>query len=800
MAKKSFILLLFCLFTITATNADPFDDARMRWRDLLTGGNFQTDEPQIKIKVENITTTALRYWKTGFNREAGRMLLWNDLDYSKSSHISDSYARLNVMALAYCTKSSALYQNDTLRNDIINAMDWLSEKKYNTTVPLPDGSKPRHIDNWWDYKIGIPLSLKNIVVLLYDELGQARRERDMAAIGHFIPDLMDNGFTNGKIIPFTAANRVWICTILAVRAVILKDEKQLLYAQKELSPVFAYVTEGDGFYHDGSFIQHDGTPYTGGYGLSLMDNLSLILYFLGGSPWEIKDPGLQNIYAWIFDSFEPIVSPSGIMGMVTGREISRGRSAVDIGIKRIVDPILLLSEIARPAEAQKLKNLLKNWLVTYTALDYKSFLGIFNYGIAMKIVNDQGIHFAHHPFYKQFPNMDRVVISRPNYTFGVSMHSDRTYNYESINNENLKGWHTGDGMTYLYNGDTTQFEGLFWPTVDYYRLPGTTVEEQTTIPPVQTGNSDWVGGTGLDHLYGVTGMDLSPKGQSLEAKKSWFMFDNEIVALGAGIINGDQKNVQTYIEQRKLDINNKNEFSVNGVKLPATGSSSGQTLNMPVKWAYLSGTFPNSAIGYYFPGTARINILRRKQSGRWKEINTTVLGDTVLKTNTYLTLWYDHGIHPTDRNEAANKYAYVLLPGTSEQEVKNYNENPDVVILANSSSVQAVEERKLKIIAANFWKDGPSSIRKNGGVYITCDKKASLMLKETDRDYTIALADPTMHNNSTIELYIKINAGSIVAKDPGMEIIPSGTGLRIKANVKGLKGQTLTVKIAKKRL
>ena len=55
-------------------------------------------------------------------------------------------------------------------------------------------------------------------------------------------------------------------------------------------------------------------------------------------------------------------------------------------------------------------------------------------------------------------------------------------------------------MTYLYNGDLTQFSDCFWPTVDPYRLPGTTIERQPLADG--TGESylsdaNWAGGATL---------------------------------------------------------------------------------------------------------------------------------------------------------------------------------------------------------------------------------------------------------------------------------------------------------------
>ncbi|WP_050753180.1 polysaccharide lyase family 8 super-sandwich domain-containing protein [Pseudobacteroides cellulosolvens] len=83
--------------------------------------------------------------------------------------------------------------------------------------------------------------------------------------------------------------------------------------------------------------------------------------------------------------------------------------------------------------------------------------------------------------YKQFNSMDRAYLLRQTYGLGISMFSTRIENYESVGSpgNNRKGWHQGDGWMKLANADKTQFTDNYWPTVDSYRLPGTTVEQKT---------------------------------------------------------------------------------------------------------------------------------------------------------------------------------------------------------------------------------------------------------------------------------------------------------------------------------
>jgi hypothetical protein len=200
------------------------------------------------------------------------------------------------------------------------------------------------------------------------------------------------------------------------------------------------------------------------------------------------------------------------------------------------------------------------------------------------------------------------------------MSSDKVGNYELVNNENIKGWHTGEGMTYLYNSDLTQYMDSYWPTVDGHCMPGTTVIQNSETTAQLKNGSNWVGGTDVSGLFGVTGMQVQPPNSSLSAYKSWFMFDDEIANLGAGIQSTDSsKPVETIVENRKLNENADNKFTVDGVEM--TSSLGWDEAMSGVKWAHLAGNTVGSDIGYYFPQTADIKGLREARTANWNSIN-----------------------------------------------------------------------------------------------------------------------------------------------------------------------------------
>ena len=87
--------------------------------------------------------------------------------------------------------------------------------------------------------------------------------------------------------------------------------------------LFEFATKGEGFFTDGSFIQHGNHPYNLGYGVDAIAKLSDLLYLLDGTTWQVTDPASTNLYNWIYNSFEPFIYKGVAMDMVRGREMAR---------------------------------------------------------------------------------------------------------------------------------------------------------------------------------------------------------------------------------------------------------------------------------------------------------------------------------------------------------------------------------------------------------------------------------------------------------------------------------------------
>ncbi len=743
---------------------DEYDALRDKWEVTLTGGSgYDPLDSDIANQISTVTATAQSYWDS-MDKSPTRTYLWSDLAKTTvSSQITTAYVRLKAMAVANRTYGSTLNGNATLTADIISALDWMNTNRYNTTITT--------YDNWWDWQIGAPLALNDTTVLMYSSLTTTQITNYMNAVERFTPIVNKSG-----------ANRVWQTAVIGVRGIIVKDTAKVAAARDGLSALFLYVTGGDGFYVDGAFIQHANVAYTGGYGISLLNDLANLMYLLDGSTWTVTDVNKANVFEWIYKSYQPLLYKGAMMDLSRGREISRDYMQDHVAGHKVMQGIIRVSQFAPTADATAYKRMIKAWIEadTYRSFYIDATMNMIVLGKA--IMNDTLISPAGVlTKYQQFSGMDRALLLRSGFGFGVSMFSSRVLSYEAINSENLKGWFTGAGMTSLYNNDLSQYSDDFWPTVDSMRLPGTTIVSQTTSLPHKSTKA-WVGGVDILNAYGVSGMDLEFNSNTLTAKKSWFMFEDEIVALGAGVSSINNELVETVVENRKINSSGNNALIVNGTAQP-TDLGLSQTLP-GVSWAHLAGNVSGSDIGYYFPQSVNLQTIREARTGNWKQLNNRPVTPSTPITRNYLTMWLDHGVNPTN-----GSYQYVILPNKTSAQVSSYASNPDITVLENSVNAQGVKENTLNIVAVNFWNDALKTID-----LITSDKKASVMTKETANDLEVSVSDPTKANTGVINIEINRAASSTMWANPEITITQLSPTIKFSVNVNAARGKTLKVK------
>ena len=197
------------------------------------------------------------------------------------------------------------------------------------------------------------------------------------------------------------------------------------------------------------------------------------------------------------------------MDMISGRDITRNTSNDRLRGAKILDAMMLIGDAMPKEQQERFNSMIKYYVGIDEAYYYSQSSHIASLMKANQIMNDDSIEpRSEYVLHKLFASMDKLVHIRPDYGFALSMHSDRTYGHELINDEGKRTWNISDGMTYLYNGDQDQYGTGYWATVDPKRLAGTTTEYVTR--PDGAGDRtrniySWVGGSSLGD-YGTAGM------------------------------------------------------------------------------------------------------------------------------------------------------------------------------------------------------------------------------------------------------------------------------------------------------
>ncbi|MDP5274788.1 polysaccharide lyase family 8 super-sandwich domain-containing protein [Chengkuizengella axinellae] len=768
--------------TIDAYEWDEFDDLRVKLEEqLLQRTILDIHDPRMEDLFHEIISAGVSNWES-INKNDDTQFLWlyDDHDLSLAADITNSYSRLSTMAKIFVYEDSPYYQDERLLGDLISALEWMYENKYNENTS--------EIGNYWNYERGAVKHLVPILVLLHDYLNQEQMDKYIATIDKFAPNTIQYNYPHPDgPLDSTLANSISNSVALIGAGSIEKNAGKIAGVRNAIIDRIEYAddvpNETNGFYKDGSYVFHNNIAYTGTYGMEIIRNLPDILSLLNDTSWDAASPEIDMIYDAVLNSFEPLMYKGAMMDMVRGRSIAKSELQDHDSGFYLTNALTRYAEFVPAPYAEQFKSLAKYWIEQDTYLNYEQNLSSFSdFYLYDALIADENVQpRGELSLHKTFSAMDRVVNHKTGYAFGISMYSDRIQNYEENNGNNLKGWHTGSGMTYLYNDDLGHYSDGFWPTVDPYRIPGTTIDTQTMQDEEgkDTSTETWVGGVTFQDLYGTAGMSYDAWESSLTAKKSWFMFDDEIVAVGAGITSGETTPVETIVENRKIRDDGTNQIVINGQVQPEQLGWE-QTVDQ-VEWVHLEGNVEGSAIGYYFPDPSTVQVKKEERTGSWRDINEAESDDPV--TRSYMTMWFDHGVQPQE-----DKYAYVLLPNYSAEAVETYTANPDIEILRNDETVQAVQSHSLGILGANFWNNEQQTVGD-----LTVYQQASVMMQTSNGELEISISDPTQQGN-IIEIELNQKALQLVEAHNNITVQQFEPFIKLIVDVTDAAGQSFTAK------
>ncbi|MGP0221727.1 polysaccharide lyase 8 family protein [Paenarthrobacter sp. NCHU4564] len=738
-----------------------------RRRLVLTGSRSAEGVPELAGQLAGMGQTAEKWWSS-MDKAPVRTSLWNDIPLTgigqsatATGNLGLHFNRLYDMALGYAVPGSPYAGNSELAADIVTGLQLLSDTAYNSTI--------RAAGNWWFWEIGVPRKTVDILTLLHAEVPENLRTSLLAAVRWFAPD--PNWRGRATTLAETGANRVDKSLACCMRGILDNKPEEIALGRDALSDtmrggknsVFTYVSKGDGFYTDGSFVQHSYLPYAGTYGVVALAGIAEIIAMLGGSTWAVNDPKQTVLLDAVENTFAPFVWDGRIMDTIRGRAVSRQREPDYVSGFGLISAVLLLAPGCEEPYRSRFLSLAKGWLER--CADQK-LVGHPTQSLAksllsLAVLSDAAVTATPAPVYsRMFADQDRLVHHRPQWGCTVNLSSNRIGRYEWGNSENNLGWYQGDGMTFIYTRqDPAQFSAGFWPTVDPYALPGTTVNDQqrtsgagsagTGIPRAYQA---FAGGLTVNGRWGVVGMDHLNHNKSLSGRKSWFFLDDALVCLGAGITGTGGASVRTTLENRSFEAGNVPVLRTdarNRTLLPGDPAVRiTRSLHIEGHGGYVLLDAPGVT------GTAELAVIRR--TGSWYDINSgaDTGGSKDAVTRDYVTFTHRHGKDP-----AGSGYAYMALPAASHEATFYQSAHPDVKVLANSADIQMIGLDKEGLVMANFYAAGSAE-------GYTVSGPCTLAAHRVNGTLTVSVADPS-RTQASVRVTVPGSWSKLVSADEG---------------------------------
>ncbi|HEK7043534.1 TPA: polysaccharide lyase 8 family protein [Staphylococcus aureus] len=755
---------------VADTNVQTTDYEKLRniWLDINYGyDKYDENNPDMKKKFEATENEAEKLLKE-MKTESDRKYLWEsskDLD-TKSADMTRTYRNIEKISEAMKHKNTKL-KTDENKTKVKDALEWLHKNAYgkepdkkvaDLTSNFKNKTSRNTNLNWWDYEIGTPRALTNTLILLQGDFTDEEKKKYTAPIKTFAPDSDKILSSVGKSEPAKGGNLVDISKVKLLESIIEEDKDMMKKSIDSFNTVFTYAQnsatgkERNGFYKDGSYIDHQDVPYTGAYGVVLLEGISQMMPMIKETPFNDSNQNDTTLKSWIDDGFMPLIYKGEMMDLSRGRAISRENETSHSASATVMKSLLRLSDTMDKSTKAKYKKIVKTSVESDSSYKQTDYLSSYSDISKMKSLMEDSTISTNGltQQLKIYNDMDRVTYHNKglDFAFGLSMTSKNVARYESINGENLKGWHTGAGMSYLYNSDVKHYRDNFWATADMKRLAGTTTldNEEPKSTDVKKSSKTFVGGTKFDDQHASIGMDFENQDKTLTAKKSYFILNDKIVFLGTGIKSTDSsKNPVTTIENRKA-----NDYKLYKDDTQTTNSDNQETNSLFLE----STNSTQNNIGYHFLNESKITVKKESHTGKWSDINKSQ--KDIQKTDEYYEVTQKH-------SNTDSKYAYVLYPGLSKDVFKS--KASKVTVVKQEDDFHVVKDNE-SVWAGINYSDSAKTFEINNTKVEVKAKGMFILTKKDDNTYECSFYNPESTNSvSDIESKISMTGYSIINKN-----------------------------------
>ena len=528
----SFFLVLTVMNFGSLTGADKDDDISVIAENISSGlisGDISPFSGSDKSSAEDIIALAAPDGDGGY--------CFTDIDYENGDRASwpaaKHIARTERLAIEYRRVLSPVKKNE-YRIYIMGLLDnWINNDYRNS--------------NWWFGRLSIPNALGETAILMREQLSGKRFAAicELVGRGSFTLDRNNRNLTG--------ANATDVAMSTIKYGVLTGSRYAIRYAVNKVSQTLEY-SDGEGLKSDASYFQHGNRLYMGGYGITFISGMSLLITILSGSSYGFTQEQLGRVSSFILDGMQVMSFGNTLDPTTLGRSVSRRFNRPLASASPIIKKLAAVPEMPRKEE-----------LLAY----------------ANSIDNDETGSFG----VNYFPVAKFLVVNTPDFYFSFRGGSNDMNYSEIINSENVLAYNSSfPGVTTVMStGD--EYTDIS-PVMDFCAVPGTTAvrlsdEELFAVEDFtyRTLNGDYFDAV----ADGAAVVSAKTVHEGIKMTVSCFAADNAVLLLGADMTDASGRAMTTTLNQT---VANGNDIVKDGNTVIYSG----------IKYTLLSGGGLNARI------------------------------------------------------------------------------------------------------------------------------------------------------------------------------------------------------------
>ncbi len=691
---------------VYATGQDDIRLIKERLKDYF----LELDTIDDGAKVETCYVSQADEYLAMLNEDGG----FPDVNYQVTTGAANGKAwdpylaldRMQAIAIAYHKEGNSLYHSEAAKAGIEKMLEhWVKQGSRNGKPAGP------YSTNWWENEVGVQLRFSRIGLFMEGVIDN-----------QYFQTILDKLIEKTPVKYGSGQNNLWFDQNHVYWALLTGNESKLTdmidnYLNYCLDTQLDNITK-EAVQVDNSFYMHGRQFYSNGYGMSMFRDMSFWIYMLRGTQFSIGEAVIDRMANYMLGGTSWTIR-GDLMELYLGYRPYK----FDVGYKNYaaeyIEPLkrMIASDTANASRYQAVLNSIEN--DTNNGKDGNYYMWRSTYAAHMK--DGYGVNIK----------MDSKDV----------IGGEWRGSWTGEDKGQLIYWTSSAVSTVTVDGD--EYTKVY-PVFDWAHCPGSTtaariVKDYSNYGRFTNGTNHTIGVT--NGKYGNTAYYMNKKGT--QAKKGYFFFDDEFVALGTGISSTESVDIHTTLNQ-----NTAENPSVDGVKVAAG------TVNKE----YTARSLYNGKVGYVFLDDTNVvvsNDGQKNAASLWGQ-------QQIDEAPNVFKAYINHGTKPSNAS-----YAYIVVPNKTEAQVNEYKNNIPVTVVANNADIQAVRHDGLKQTQINFYKAG--SLEYKTGYTIKVDQPCSVMIDESGdvRKITTAVSDADATKTVNVELsYGSTNTKTtFIAKD-----------------------------------